>query len=86
MNGSEMSNKISRYKDLGPLQALLLTACPADERGKRSIPLLARSLAVSPQYVYRWIEDNTVPQKFVSRIVSLANGRVKLEDFHPFLF
>lgn len=81
-----MSNENSRYKDLGPLQELLLNACPPDERGKRSIPVLARALKVSHQYIYRWIEDGVVPPKFVSRIVALSNGRVTLEQFHPYLF
>lgn len=86
MNGTEMTKQISRYKDLGPLQTLLIEACPADERNKRSIPVLAKQLGLSPAYVYRWIEDEVVPQKFVGKIVSLGNGRVRLEDFHPFLF
>lgn len=86
MNGTKMSKEISRYKDLGALQQLLITACPADDRGKRSIPVLAKTLGLSHQYIYRWIEEGVVPQKFVSRIVALANGRVRIEDFHPFLF
>ena len=76
----------SRYKDLGPLQDLLLRACPPDERGKTSIPALARALKISHQYIYRWIDEGIVPPKFVSRIVALSNGRVTLEQFHPYLF
>lgn len=81
-----MSTEISRYKDLGSLHELLLTACPPDERGKRSIPVLATYLKISHQYIYRWIEKGIVPQKYAGKIVALSDGRVRLEQFHPYLF
>lgn len=88
MNGEKAMNQgdISRYKDLGKLQDLLLLACPAGENGKRSIPVLAKHLGVSNQYVYRWIEDGVVPPKFVRKLVDMSDGRVGLESFHPFVF
>lgn len=76
----------SRHKDLGDLQTLLLTACPADGAGQSSIPALAKRLEVSNQYVYKWIATNKVPPSYVSRIVELSNGRVSLSDFHPYVF
>ena len=76
----------SRYKDLGPLQDLLLQACPPDKRGKASIPALAVALNISHQYIYRWISEKVVPVKYVSKLVSISNGRVTLEQFHPYLF
>lgn len=89
-----MSQKIRRYKDLGPLQTLLLKACPANEKGTKSIPLLAKALKTSHQYVYRWIDDNCVPPKFVKKIVELMGDqdnipdedKVTLKDFHPYVF
>lgn len=78
--------EISRYKQLGTLQDLLLEACPPNDKGKRSIPVLAKHLGVSNQYVYRWIEDKSVPPKFVRKLVDMADGRVGLDDFHPFVF
>lgn len=87
MNGAPMSKKeTSRYKNLGPLHDLLLLACPLDARGKRSIPALAKAIGVSHQYIYRWIKDEDVPSKFVGRIITLSNGRVTLEQFHPYVF
>lgn len=81
-----MTKDASRYKDLGPLQDLLLRACPPDDKGKRSLPVLARALGVSHQYVYRWVKEAKVPQKFLGKIVALSNGRVTLGQFHPYLF
>lgn len=78
--------EISRYKDLGPLQDLLLSACPPDEKGTRSIVVLANKLGVSHQYVYLWIERNRVPAKFVRPLVQMAEGRVSFDQFHDFAF
>lgn len=76
----------SRHKDLGKLQALLLTACPPDASGKSSIPVLAKHLGVSNQYLYKWIDTGRVPPNFVTPLVTLGEGRVSLEDFHPYVF
>ncbi len=78
--------QISRYKELGPLHDLLLKACPPDTEGKKSIVILAERLGVSHQYVYRWIEMNRVPAKYVSKIVKLSKGLVKYEQFHSYVF
>lgn len=77
---------ISRYKELGPLQDLLLKACPPDSEGKRSIPVLAKHLGLSNQYVYRWIKDASVPAKYVRKLVEIADGRVSFSDFHEYVF
>lgn len=81
-----MSEEISRYKQLGGLQDLLLKACPPDARGKRSIPAVAKSLKISHQYVYRWIEEKSIPPKYVKTLVENAKGAVTIEEFHPFVF
>lgn len=83
-----MPNKASKYKDLGALQDLLIRACPAGEDGRRSIPRLATHLQISSQYIYRWINKNSVPAPFVSKIISLQpkRGGVTLAEFIPFVF
>lgn len=86
MNSAENCPKTSRYKDLGPLQDLLLKACPPGPGGNKSIPVLSRHLATSHQYVYRWIDENRVPPKFVVKLVKLSGGQVSLADFHPYVF
>jgi len=77
---------ISRYKDLGPLHDLLLSACPPGENGTRSIVVLAGYIQVSHQYVYRWIKDNRVPARFVRRLVELSGGKLELADFNKYVF
>lgn len=88
MNGVKAmdTGEISRYKQLGELQDLLLRACPVNDKGKRSIPVLAKHLGVSTQYVYRWIDDKSIPPKFVRRLVDMGDGKVTLDDFHKFVF
>lgn len=87
-----MEPKIRRYKNLGTLQTLLLKACPPDEKGKKSIPGLAKALKISHQYVYRWIDQGSVPPKYVRAIVDLVDDKapeedkVALEDFHQYVF
>jgi len=78
--------EISRYRELGDLQDLLLKVCPPGEAGKKSIPVLAKKLGVTHQYLYRWIAENTVPAKFVPTLVSLSDGRATIEEFHPYVF
>lgn len=80
------SRDFSRHKNLGKLQTLLLSACPPAESGRVSIPVLAKHLNVSNQYVYKWISDQRVPPAFAKRIVELSAGRVTLEQFHPYVF
>ncbi|MCQ4311713.1 helix-turn-helix domain-containing protein [Pseudomonas stutzeri] len=77
---------MSRYKNLGELQDLLLRACPPDSTGKRSIPVLAKHLGVSNQYVYRWIEEKSVPPKYVTKLVEISDEQVSFSDFHKFVF
>jgi len=80
------NGEISRYKDLGRLHDLLLDVCPPDEKGTKSIVVLAGKLGVSYQYIYRWIDLNQVPAKFVRQLVDLSGGRVPFDRFHEFVF
>lgn len=68
------------------LHALLHKACPAGTDGEASIrATLAPALGVSYQYVYRWIEANKVPAKFVKQLVEIADGRVTQEELIEFV-
>lgn len=72
-------------KDLGELHKLLLKACPAKALAAGSIrSTLAPALGVSHQYVYRWIEENRVPPKFVAPLVEISQGRVSREELIPY--
>ena len=75
----------SRYKDLGPLQDVLLKACPPNVDGHVSITVLAEALGCTPQYIYSWLKRKRVPSRYLHPIVALSNGRITLAHFHPFL-
>lgn len=81
-----MAHKPNSRIDLGPLHKILLAACPEGEDSPGSIKTtLAPALGVSHQYVYRWIEENRVPPKFVTKIVEAGAGRVTVEELIPFV-
>lgn len=74
------------YRDLGPLGKLLLKACPPDANNMQSIPILAQAIDVSSQAIYKWIRKVKVPADRATIIVAKSEGRVTLEDFHPYVF
>ncbi|MBO6279747.1 MAG: helix-turn-helix domain-containing protein [Pseudomonas sp.] len=71
---------------LTDLHRLLLKACPPGKDCEGSIRgTLATALGVSYQYVYRWIETNRLPPKFVKPLVEIADGRVTQEELIEFV-
>lgn len=93
---------IRSMKSLGPLHDLLLRACPPDQDGIVSIPILAERLELSAFTIYKWIRNVKVPPGQAVKVVQLNNGFwdearrkgqdvpegviVKLEDFHPYVY
>lgn len=68
------------------LHSLLVKACPPEKDGPGSIrKTLAPALGISYQYVYRWIEADKVPPKFVLKLVEVADGRVTKDELIPFV-
>lgn len=68
------------------LHKLLIRACPAVAGGgEKTIKALAPHLGVSFQYVYRWIELNTLPPKYAIKVLNVAEGRVTREELVPFV-
>lgn len=68
------------------LHSLLLKACPPEKEGPGSIRgTLAPALKVSYQYVYRWIEQNKLPPKFVKQLLEIGEGRVTQEELIEFV-
>ena len=80
------STHVRSMKPLGPLHDLLLLACPADADGFKSIPILASRLNMTAYGVYKWIKNGKLPPEQATRIVALGEGRVKLEEFHVFVY
>lgn len=78
---------ILRKEDLGPLQDLLLKACPPDpETGVKSIALLAKILKVNAFSIYKWIKAGHIPALRAQEIVDIANGEVSISDFSAFIY
>lgn len=80
-----MAKSIRRLKELGPLQDLLLKCCPADPKGHKSIPILARALDMTACGVYKWLSDERLPMKRAFELVELADGKVALDELLPYV-
>ena len=66
------------------LKALLIRACPDNERGKTVLGL-AILLKCSSTSIYKWIQKATIPGPRARAIVELPGSTATLEDFAPFL-
>ncbi len=76
-----------KKKDNGALHQLLIKACPPDPvTGAKSVPLLAKKLEISKQALNGAVSRGKVRPGLAQNIVDLANGRVTLSDFSPFIF
>jgi hypothetical protein len=94
--------RVRKAEDLGHLHRLLIKACPPhvlnpDPRedqpkylpsptGWKSIAILAWLLGIRPWAIFKWIKKGEIPPKRASAIVDLAEGRVTLADFGPFIY
>lgn len=86
MANSKTEPSVGRIKNLGALQELLLKACPPDTNNNISIPVLARALGVSSQYVYLWIERDKVPPAYAKKMADFPGSQVTLEMFTQYVF
>ena len=77
---------IRSMRNLGPLHDLLLKACPPDENGVKSIPILAEAISMTSFGVYKWIKNVKIPADKAVRVVEISGGRVVLEEFHPYVY
>lgn len=68
------------------LTKLMLIAVPADPRGHKTLSHLARLLGVSKWGLRKWINAQKIPPERAMEIVRIGEGRVKIEDFHPFVY
>lgn len=76
---------ILRREDNGPLHDLLLDACPPDAKGRKSISVLAGLLGIEPWSIHKWIKKKKIPAGRANQIVSISEGRTKIEDLLPFI-
>ena len=83
--------KIRRTRHLGPLHDLLISACPPDENGKQSVPILASHIGVTQQALYNLIKINRISPKILNKIIKINHDRpeekkITTNDFLPYLF
>lgn len=69
-----------------PLLRLLLLAVPKNQHGNKTILHLADLLGVNKWSVWKWVRAQKIPPERALAIVELSEGRVKIEDFHPFVY
>lgn len=68
------------------LTKVMLTAVPPDEKGHKTLTNLARLIGVSKWGLRKWINAQKIPPERAMEIVRISDGRVKIEDFHEFVY
>ena len=68
------------------LHSLLLKAVPENEHGNKTLTELARIMVVSRQGINKWIRREKISPERAMQVVALSEGRVKIEDFHPYVY
>lgn len=69
-----------------PLTKLLLMAAPLNKDGRPTITGLARIMKLTRWSIHKWIINQKLPPERVVELVRISEGRVKVEDFHPFVY
>jgi hypothetical protein len=78
---------IHRHSEGGPLHDLLLKACPQHPiSGVKSITVLSDFLGINAWSIHKWVKNGKIPAKRAKQIVDLADDRVTLAEFDPFVY
>lgn len=77
----------SNYKDApAGLHRLLLKAVPENEHGNKTLTELSRIIRVSRQGIRKWIRKSKISPERAMQVVAISEGRVKIEDFHDYVY
>lgn len=68
------------------LHVLLLKAVPENKHGNKTLTELSRIMRVSRQAMRKWINMGKIPPERAQQVVAISHGRVKLEEFHPYVY
>ena len=68
------------------LHVLLLKAVPENKLGNKTLTELSRIMRVSRQAMRKWINMGKRPPERAQQVVAISRGRVKLEEFHPYVY
>lgn len=79
---------VIRHRNNGPLHDLLLRACPPNDKGEKSITILADSFdpPLSAWSIHKWVQKGKIPPGRAVEVVDLSDGRTTLADFSPFIY
>jgi len=68
------------------LQVLLLRAVPENAHGNKTLTDLSRIIHVSRWGIRKWVMAEKISPERAMQIVAISEGRVKIEDFHPYVY
>jgi len=68
------------------LHTLLLIAVPENQHGNKTLTELARLTHLSKWAIRKWINNDKISPERAQQIVKLSGGRVKIEDFHRYVY
>ncbi len=68
------------------LHKLLLRAVPKNKLGNKTLTELARLTHLSKWGIRKWINNDKITPERAQQIVKLSEGRVKIEDFHQYVY
>jgi hypothetical protein len=76
------------------LHRLILVAVPPDKNGAKTIIHAAKTLGINKATIWNWIKLDRITPARAKEIVAMgridqpegADGRVSLDQFHPFVY
>lgn len=68
------------------LTRLMLLAVPEDRNGHKTLVHLSSLIGVSVWGMRKWINAQTIPARRAMDIVRISHGRVRIEDFHEYIY
>lgn len=68
------------------LHTLLLRAAPENKHGNKTLTTLADELHLSRWAVRKWINAGKLSPERAMQVVRLSEGRVKIEEFHDYVY
>lgn len=73
-------------KDPAGMKDVLLSICPKDDKGNRSLKMLAKKLGLHYYTIYKWVNNGRIPPSQAQRLVDFSKGKLTLQKLHKFVF
>ncbi len=72
--------------DPAGMKDVLLSICPKDEKGNRSLKMLASNLGLHYYTIYKWVNNGRIPPNQAQRLVEFSKGKLTHKALHKFVF